>query len=126
MTLTVGDVKAHVAAIDKALSDGDSLKAKVEASFAELDQDKSGYLDTSEAKKLVSDLCMIMNLPLPNDSEFAAHFSALDANADGKLSVTEMGSGIVGAMQFKKATFLHYLEFATRDNCADTDPLPEK
>ena len=124
MTLSVKQAKEHITAIEASIADSASLKAKVEASFVDLDTDKSGTIDQTEAQKLIQDLCVVMNLPPPGAEAFEAHFKALDANADGNLNVEEVGSGVVGALTFKRDSIKHYLDKAIAANLTDDDLLP--
>ena len=124
MPITVGETRQTLAQVEGTLQNPDKLREKVESSFAALDTDKSGTLEQSEARQLVVDLCQLMHLPAPTDEEFVQHFGALDADKDGKLCVTEVGSGVVGALTFKANSLKHYLAFADRDKLPDTAELP--
>lgn len=122
--VTVGEVRAQLAAVEGTLRDPDVLKNKVETAFKALDKDNSGTLETDEARQLVIDLCHLMHLPAPTDDEFKQHIAALDRDNDGALDVNEVGSGVVGALTFKAESLKHYLAFADRDKLPDTAPLP--
>ena len=124
MAVTVGDTKATVAAIERTLADPAILTEKVETNFKALDKDGSGFLDYAEAAQLVTDLCGLMHLPPPTPEEFTQHFQALDTDKNNQLSVNEVGSGIVAALQYKAGALKHFLAFAERDGLADTAELP--
>jgi hypothetical protein len=123
-TVTVGQARQTLAAVEGTLQNPDILKGKVEDAFHKLDDDNSGYLETAEARQLVTDLCQMMHLPVPTTEEFDAHLKALDADKDGRLNCNEVGSGVVGALQYKANSYKHYLAFAERDKLADDAPLP--
>ena len=126
MAVTVGEARQTLAAVEGTLANPDVLRGKVEASFKNLDADNSGFLEPSEARQLVTDLCHLMHLPAPTDEEFENHVKALDADSDGKLNVTEVGTGVVGALTFKANTLKHYLAFADRAKLPDTAELPRE
>ena len=126
MPVTVGEARQSLAAIDGTLTTPDVLRGKVEAAFKRLDDDNSGFLETQEARQLVTDLCGLMGFPVPTDEEFTLHFHALDANRDGKLSCDEVGSGIVGALSHKANSYRHFLAFADRDKLGDAAELPRE
>ena len=124
MTMTVGTAKEVLKAVTASLNDEAALKKRVEDSFARLDVDKSGHLDHKEARRLVDELNGLMGLPQCSDEDYATHFKALDQDGNGSLNVTEMGGGVVAALNYKKAGLEHYLAFAARDNTPDDQPLP--
>eukprot|EP00439_Symbiodinium_sp_Y106_P048743 s2201_g6.t1 len=61
--------------------------ADVKAAFAKADLNKDGFLDKSEVKEMLKALAK--DLPIMSDGEIDRLFDAVDANADGRLNVTE-------------------------------------
>lgn len=126
MVFTVGTAKANFSALDAALRDADGIKKKVEASFARLDEDKSGHLDAKEARKLIQELCHIMNLPTPTDADFEQHMKMIDQSGDTKLDVNEVGAAIVGALIHRANGLKHFLDIAAKKGLKDEDELPRE
>ena len=122
--MTVGEAKTTIAKITDSLNDIPALHEKVEAGFKRLDANGSGTLDQAEARQLVNELNGLMGLPAVTDEAFEGNFKALDADGNGELNVTEMGTGVVGAMNYKISALQHYLDVAEKaGNTKDEDPL---
>ena len=61
----------------------------VDELFKEGDVDKSGYIERSELKKLLSDLGKTLGLPSPTEATVDSELKRLDLNGDGKISKKE-------------------------------------
>ncbi len=126
MAYTVGDAKAALERVDKALRDTDGIKKKVEDNFARLDEDKSGHLDAKEARKLINELCQIMNLPAPSDADYEQHMKMIDQSGDSNLDVNEVGAAIFGALVHRAGSLKHFIGIAESKNLKDGDELPRQ
>ena len=61
----------------------------VDELFKEGDIDKSGYIERSELKKLLSDLGKNFGLSSPSEEVVDSELKRLDLNGDGKISKKE-------------------------------------
>ena len=61
----------------------------VDELLKEGDVDKSGYIERSELKKLLSDLGKTLGLPSPTEATVDSELKRLDLNGDGKISKKE-------------------------------------
>ena len=70
----------------------DELKAIVKDSFEKYDEDKSGYLEREEIRKLLDDVCEEVGAPAIDDKNLEEAIVAADANGDGKFNCDELFS----------------------------------
>ena len=124
MVYTVGEARAALDRLDKALRDTEGIKKKVEESFARLDTDKSGHLDAQEARNLIDELCQIMNLNPPTDADYEQHMKMIDQSGDSQLDVNEVGSAIFGALAHRAGGLKHFIGLAESKGLKDEDELP--
>lgn len=57
--------------------------------FNSSDTDKSGFIDKTELKKLLSELGQLLEIPPPTEADVEGELKRLDTNNDGKISKQE-------------------------------------
>ena len=75
----------------KVLSDPNTVKQVTEKAFAEIDTDKSGFIERKEFATVCKLLAKDLGVPEPSAQEIDESLKAIDQNNDGKISKKELG-----------------------------------
>lgn len=84
------DAKQKEEAI-KVLSDPATVEKVTEKAFADIDTDKSGFIERKEFAQVCKLLSKECGVPEPTQKEIDESLKAIDQNGDGKISKKELG-----------------------------------
>ena len=74
----------------KKMPTDEELKKIVQDSFEKYDEDKSGYLEREEIRKLLDDVCEEIGAPAINDEKLDEAIVVADENKDGRFNLDEL------------------------------------
>eukprot|EP01016_Furgasonia_blochmanni_P016170 TRINITY_DN1920_c0_g1_i1.p1 TRINITY_DN1920_c0_g1~~TRINITY_DN1920_c0_g1_i1.p1 ORF type:complete len:163 (+),score=26.38 TRINITY_DN1920_c0_g1_i1:171-659(+) len=78
-----------MASIKDILNDKEKLKKITKAAFDAVDTDKSGFLERNELEAIMLNVAKDIGVDNPSKDEVDEVLKEIDANSDGKISITE-------------------------------------